>query len=134
MNILRRGEEMRDAGAPLGGAFVGAVGQRPLHVNPEGEAVEVIFVDFAPGAHTHWHRHGSGQVLYLVSGQGFVQDENGEVAELSPGDTVIAEAGVRHWHGAAPGSNAGATYVACSFGDEAWMDAPDVASAVRVDT
>ena len=117
---------MEDSGPPLGGAFVGDVAQRPLHVNQQGEPVEVIFVQFAPHSHTHWHRHGAGQVLYLVSGRGYVEDEHGNAATLSPGDTVIAQPGVRHWHGAAPTCDEGATYVACSFGDEAWMDAPRV--------
>jgi quercetin dioxygenase-like cupin family protein len=134
MELLRHGEEMEDGGPPLGGAFVGDVAQRPLHVDQEGGPVEVIFVEFAPRAHTHWHRHGAGQVLYLISGRGYVEDEHGEVVALSPGDTVIAEPGVRHWHGAAPTSDEGATYVACSFGDEAWMGAPHVTDCAETAT
>jgi quercetin dioxygenase-like cupin family protein len=125
MKVIRRGSEMSEASGPLGGAFVGTVLQKPLNVNVTPQAVEVIFVKFAPGSHTHWHIHGGGQVLYLVDGQGCVQTESGETVFVDTGDTVIAPPGEKHWHGATKIAASGAVYMACSFGEEQWMEAPE---------
>ena len=70
-----------------------------------GEApsrVRVNTVRFAPGARTAWHRHPFGQVLFVTEGSGRVQSRGGPVESIATGDTVCAEAGEWHWHGAAP--------------------------------
>ena len=64
----------------------------------------MIAVQFAPGARSDWHRHPGGQLLYVVSGAGLVQTEDGTTSRISPGDVVHAPAGELHWHGAAPDS------------------------------
>ena len=66
--------------------------------------LNMIAVQFSPGARSDWHRHPAGQVLYVVSGSGLVGTEDGETAEISPGDVVYAPPGERHWHGARPDS------------------------------
>jgi quercetin dioxygenase-like cupin family protein len=63
----------------------------------------VALVIFDPGSSTHWHSHPRGQVLYVVSGAGFVEDSDG-VTEFGEGDLVIADPRVRHRHGAKAGS------------------------------
>jgi 4-carboxymuconolactone decarboxylase len=57
-------------------------------------------VTFESGSSTHWHSHPRGQVLYVVWGDGFV-DEAGCVTELGEGDVVIADPWSRHRRGAA---------------------------------
>jgi len=57
-------------------------------------------VFFAPGARTHWHRHGAGQILVVTSGQGRVCSRGGEGATIRVGDTVWIPADEEHWHGA----------------------------------
>jgi quercetin dioxygenase-like cupin family protein len=64
----------------------------------------MIAVQFAPGARSDWHSHPAGQVLYVVSGAGLVQTDDGSTVEISPGDVVHAPPGERHWHGARPDS------------------------------
>jgi quercetin dioxygenase-like cupin family protein len=59
-------------------------------------------VTFGPGGRTNWHTHAVGQVLYVLSGVGRYQTLGEEVQVLRPGDTVVIEPGVKHWHGAAP--------------------------------
>lgn len=59
---------------------------------------------FAPGARTCWHRHPFGQVLLVESGTAVVQEEGAAPLVLGAGSTVICGPGVRHWHGAAPGT------------------------------
>ena len=64
--------------------------------------VRVNVVRFAPGVHSAWHSHPIGQMLHITEGLGRIQTRGGEVVEMRPGDTVYAEPGEWHWHGAAP--------------------------------
>ncbi len=59
---------------------------------------------FTSGARTAWHAHPLGQVLHVTEGTGRVQRKGGAVTEIRAGDTVHAEPGEVHWHGAAPHS------------------------------
>lgn len=69
----------------------------------EGEGgLTMIAVQFSPGARSDWHSHPAGQTLYVVSGAGLVQTEDGSTIEISVGDTVHAPPGEVHWHGAKP--------------------------------
>lgn len=64
----------------------------------------VLNVTFAHGAHTFWHRHnGSCQILVAESGVGYYQIWGEAPHKLLPGQTATIPAGVKHWHGAAPG-------------------------------
>ncbi len=60
----------------------------------------MLGVRFEPGARTDWHSHPEGQVLYVVSGAGRVQEDDGTTVEISVGDVVYTEPGTVHWHGA----------------------------------
>ncbi|MDH3426459.1 MAG: cupin domain-containing protein, partial [Acidimicrobiia bacterium] len=77
--------------------FTGSVWNSRL---TEGEGgLTMIAVQFAPGARSDWHSHPRGQVLYVVSGAGLVQTEDGSTIEISAGDVVHAPPGELHWHG-----------------------------------
>ena len=68
------------------------------------KALPVYNVTFAHGAHTFWHiHHGTCQVLVAESGRGYYQVWGEKPIELLPGQTATIPAGVKHWHGAAPG-------------------------------
>jgi quercetin dioxygenase-like cupin family protein len=82
--------------------FTGTVWNTRLNEVEGG--ITVIAVQFAPGARSDWHSHPGGQVLYVVSGAGLVQTDEGSTIEISPGDIVYAPPGELHWHGARPGS------------------------------
>ncbi len=60
----------------------------------------MLGVRFEPGARTDWHSHPEGQVLYVVSGAGRVQEDGRTTVEISVGDVVYTEPGTVHWHGA----------------------------------
>lgn len=68
------------------------------------EDVNVLGVQFSPGARTDWHSHPAGQILHVISGSGVVANAAGERIEISAGDTVTTPAGDLHWHGATPDS------------------------------
>lgn len=79
-----------------GRAWFGAMAE------PERDGgLTVLGVLFEPAARTNWHFHPDGQVLYVVSGSGYVQSEDGRTERVGPGDTVQTPAGDVHWHGAA---------------------------------
>ena len=75
--------------------------------NPNG-TMSVANVTFEPGCRNHWHIHhaakGGGQLLLCVDGEGWYQAEGEAPRRLKEGDVVFIPAGVKHWHGAAPGS------------------------------
>ena len=122
MALIRRGEAMEgDLRKPQGG-FTGDADQRTIHARVVPEPVRVSFVRFQPGATTHWHSHSGGQVLHVVEGEGRAQDRGAAVVVLKPGDTVTAEAGQEHWHGAAPGS--AMTHLAVTIGEVTWLEPP----------
>lgn len=81
--------------------FTGDVYLDPVVQAPDA-GFSVVAVHFTPGAHTAWHSHATGQMLYCTHGLGLVVTAD-EVIVLRPGDTVWTPPNQRHWHGAAPG-------------------------------
>ncbi|ATU93920.1 cupin [Phyllobacterium zundukense] len=69
-------------------------------------------VTFEPGARTAWHTHPLGQTLIVTTGIGRVQNWDGAVQEIRPGDTVWIPPGVKHWHGAS--ATVGMSHIAFS--------------------
>ena len=122
MALIRRGQAMEsDLRKPQGG-FTGDADQRPIHTQLAPEPVRVSFVRFQPGATTHWHSHSGGQVLHVVDGEGRAQNRDGAEVTLRPGDTLTAEAGQEHWHGASPESTM--THLAVTIGEVSWKEPP----------
>jgi len=64
--------------------------------------VSCASVTFEPGARTAWHTHPVGQHLIITAGVGWVQQEDGPVNEVRPGDVVWFPPDMKHWHGASP--------------------------------
>ncbi|MEO6578784.1 MAG: cupin domain-containing protein [Candidatus Limnocylindria bacterium] len=99
--------------------FSGTVRRRDLGMieTPQGAALAVTF---EPGARTHWHRHGGGQVIHVLEGTGRVATRDGGPIEIHPGDLVETPPGEEHWHGASKAE--GMTHVALSFGETEWFE------------
>lgn len=83
--------------------FTGESFLAPLSVDQVG----IYNVTFAPNCRNNWHIHqaskGGGQILICVAGEGYYQEWGKPAQRLLPGDVVNIPAGVKHWHGAAPG-------------------------------
>lgn len=79
--------------------FTGQVRFGRLSQAPD-PGLNALGVLFEPGARTDWHTHPDGQVIYVVSGAGKVQKDDGETVHISAGDVVYSPAGETHWHGA----------------------------------
>ena len=67
--------------------------------------VGIYNVTFEPGCRNNWHVHeakaGGGQILVVISGEGYYQEFGKPAQRLKAGDVVNIPAGVKHWHGAA---------------------------------
>lgn len=78
------------------------------YLNPLSKIDDINFslfnVTFEPGCRNNWHIHhatkGGGQVLIVVDGEGWYQEEGKEARSLKVGDVVTIPANVKHWHGA----------------------------------
>jgi 4-carboxymuconolactone decarboxylase len=92
--------------------FSGNVKVEMLHTPATPARASAGSVKFDPGARTAWHTHPLGQTLIVTAGVGRVQRWGGPVEEMRVGDVVRIPPGVKHWHGAAPGSSM--THIAIS--------------------
>ena len=81
--------------------FTGNVRIDPLSQAPAPARVSIASVTFEPGARTAWHSHPLGQTLFVTAGSGRVQNWDGPIQEIRPGDVVWSPPGEKHWHGAA---------------------------------
>jgi len=84
--------------------FTGQVWLDEIAADESPSRLRALSVHFTPGARTAWHSHPVGQVLHVTEGTGRVQSKGGAITEIRAGDTVHAEPGEVHWHGAAPHS------------------------------
>ncbi|WP_297260662.1 cupin domain-containing protein [uncultured Desulfovibrio sp.] len=100
--IIRCGEQAAVKGSPK--YFTGSVRIDPLYPANNEMRSSGGSVTFEPGARSHWHVHPVGQALIVISGVGRTQEWGKPIQEVRAGDVIICPVGVKHWHGAAPGS------------------------------
>ena len=84
--------------------FTGKVRVDPVFALNEHAPYGIAYVTFEPGARSAWHVHPAGQRLVVTAGVGRTGTWGGPVVEIRAGDAVWCPPGVKHWHGAAPGS------------------------------
>ena len=84
--------------------FTGQVRVRMLSPANAQINASSAYVTFEPGARSAWHTHPRGQYLIVTAGAGLTQEWGKPVQPLHEGDVVWCPPGVKHWHGAAPGS------------------------------
>lgn len=84
--------------------FTGQV--RVQALSPANDSINAssAWVTFEPGARSAWHTHPRGQYLIVTAGSGLTQEWDKSVQALKEGDVVWCPPGIKHWHGAAPGS------------------------------
>jgi quercetin dioxygenase-like cupin family protein len=82
--------------------FTGPVWQaRVVGGRPDG--LRGLQFTYGPGGRSNWHVHTGEQALIVVAGRGLIHWEGLDAPrDLAPGDWVLVEPGVPHWHGAAP--------------------------------
>jgi len=99
--IFPRGEPMPE---PISQNFTGKVYRNMLV--PAGSPLDcpIAYVTFEPGSRTYWHKHPGGQILLVMGGRGWYQEEGKQPRELHAGDVVEIPRHAKHWHGAAKDS------------------------------
>lgn len=60
------------------------------------------YVSYEPGARSAWHTHPAGERVFVAGGKLLVQEVDGPVMEVLPGEVVWFPPNVKHWHGSAP--------------------------------
>lgn len=111
-------------------SFTGTVHLQDL-ASAKNVSLTVYKVTFQKGAHTNWHTHSQGQVLYFLEGKGRVEIEGQGVINAVVGDVVEIPANTRHWHGAHPQEEDHMCHLAITYGEINWMEpvAEDVYTA-----
>jgi quercetin dioxygenase-like cupin family protein len=98
LEITRNGSQPSTRGPAEN--FTGSVRVDPLFSARDPSRASGASVTFEPGARTAWHTHPAGQTLIVTAGLGWVQEWDGRVQEIRPGDVVRIPPGRKHWHGA----------------------------------
>lgn len=72
-----------------------------INVKPEeGYNTNIGTVTFEPKARTNWHKHTSGQILFVIEGIGYYQEQGDKIKVIKKGDVIKIPKDVKHWHGA----------------------------------
>jgi quercetin dioxygenase-like cupin family protein len=121
MKITPRSEASKNL-KPLDPAhFTGKAGSRDLiQATPQTQSTAAAVVRFEGGARNHWHAHAGGQLLHVIEGEGWVQVRGQAPVRLRLEDTVTAEPGEEHWHGA--GRHGPMTHIAVVLGETRWLE------------
>jgi len=82
-------------------------------------------VTMSPGSRSFWHRHPSGQILYVTDGIGYYQERGSAVRVIQKGDVITCHPGIEHWHGASSDSWLIHTVISPNMekGDVQWLTA-----------
>lgn len=99
--IFPRGEPMPE---PISQNFTGKVYRNMLVPADSPLGCPIAYVTFEPGSRTFWHIHPGGQILLVMGGRGWYQEEGKQPRELHAGDVVEIPRNAKHWHGAAKDS------------------------------
>ncbi|MBA4056075.1 MAG: cupin domain-containing protein [Marivirga sp.] len=104
--------------------FKGTAYLQPLVEADSLNPTSVGNVSFEAGAHTKWHKHPGGQILLVMYGVGYYQEEGQAKRILRKGDVIKCPADVPHWHGASAETTF--SHVAITnrhLGETVWLNA-----------
>jgi quercetin dioxygenase-like cupin family protein len=84
--------------------FTGQAWIKTLVAPDEKTNCTISDVLFEPGARNNWHIHPSNQILIIKEGICSYQEEGQPIRKLAAGEVINILPGIKHWHGASPGS------------------------------
>ncbi|HLN45779.1 MAG TPA: cupin domain-containing protein [Candidatus Sulfotelmatobacter sp.] len=73
--------------------------QSILQEEHKGKNIQVMMVNFAPGARNKLHTHTTEQILIVTEGKGIVATQDKEHI-VTPGMIIYVPPNEAHWHGA----------------------------------
>jgi quercetin dioxygenase-like cupin family protein len=121
MKITRRAEALKTLKPVDPAHFKGKAGLSSLiQASPQTLSIFAAVVRFEAGARNHWHSHPGGQLLYVIEGEGWVQVRGQAPQRIRSEDTITADPGEEHWHGA--GSREPMAHIAVAAGETHWME------------
>ena len=121
MKITSRSEALEIQKPADASHFTGKAGLHDLiQASPQTQQMFAATVRFEAGARNHWHSHAGGQLLHVIDGEGWVQVRGQEPRRIQRADTVTADPGEEHWHGA--GSRGPMTHLAVAVGETRWLE------------
>ena len=80
--------------------FNGTAWLQWLAMSDSTNHIGVGSVTFEPGARTNWHLHPDGQIIIVIDGVGYYQEQGSAKLVLKKGDVVTCPPDIPHWHGA----------------------------------
>ena len=80
--------------------FQGSAWLQQMVVPNKNNQVQVGQVIFEPGARSNWHIHPAGQILLVIDGVGYYQEQGSSKIILKKGDFILCPPNTPHWHGA----------------------------------
>jgi len=92
----------------------------PIQAAQQATSIFAAVVRFEAGARNHWHSHSGGQLLHVIEGEGWVQVRGQEPERIRLHDTVAADPGEEHWHGA--GGHSPMSHLAVAAGETRWLE------------
>lgn len=82
------------------GNFVGNAFLYPM-IQPDSLNPSLVgCVTFEPGARSNWHLHPGGQILVIVDGTGYYQEQGSIKRIIKKGESIKCPPNIPHWHGA----------------------------------
>jgi quercetin dioxygenase-like cupin family protein len=117
MKLVRQGDALPSAAERR---FSGLAELNPRLNEQRLAGMRVAIAKFSNGGRTLWHRHHGEQVLYVLSGAGWVQQDGEDRLQLEPGDIVYVPPGEKHWHGAQ--ESADLEHLAITCGETEWEE------------
>ena len=121
MKLTSRSEALNHLEPIEQGRFTGKAESKELFRAAPPTQAFVSVVRFETGVRNYWHAHGGGQLLHVIAGEGWIQARGGQPQRMQVGDTVSAEPGEEHWHGA--GRRGPMAHLAINHGDTRWLEA-----------
>jgi len=80
--------------------YVGKGYMKPIAARKNYAVVSFVF---EAGARNNWHLHpGAEQLLYVLEGEGYYQQEGKPKQIIKKGDLIIVPPDTKHWNGASP--------------------------------
>ena len=121
MKITPRSEALQNLKPTDPAHFTGQAALRTLiEASPRTLSSFAAVVRFEAGARNYWHSHAGGQLLHVIEGEGWVQVRGQAPVRLRLEDTVTADPGEEHWHGA--GRRGPMTHIAVATGETRWLE------------
>jgi quercetin dioxygenase-like cupin family protein len=121
MKITTRTEALKTPKLMDPAHFTGKTASRDLfQASRQTPSAFAAVVRFEAGARNHWHSHAGGQLLHVIEGDGWVQGRGQAPERIRQGDTVTADPGEEHWHGA--GQDRPMAHLAVAIGETRWLE------------